>query len=69
MEKETGADYAGISQTKGYALSLTGSRDPATDLKQESMFIFNFEKEYCGSRSKYDKMSPAEEREWPELRQ
>lgn len=32
------------------------------------MFIFNFEKEYCGSRFKYDKMSLVEEREWLELR-
>jgi len=32
------------------------------------MFIFKYEKGYCGSGSRYDKMGPAQEREWPELK-
>lgn len=36
--------------------------------KPGSMFIFKFETGYCGSRSRYDEMGPAQEREWPELR-
>lgn len=36
--------------------------------KPGSMFIFKFEKEYSGSRSRYDKIGPAPERERSELR-
>lgn len=38
-------------QTKGFVVYIVDSRDPSTDCKQGNMFTFNFEKEYCGSKS------------------
>lgn len=57
-----------VHQAKGFVLYVVGSRDPSTGFKQRSMFVFKFEKEDDGSRSGCNRMSPAEEREQPELR-